>query len=166
MKCWTRIIRNLSGTFFTVWTDPRLGEPVEKTDNGYRRVQRRCLKLRRDGSIPYGCIADATRRGHHVATFDGKADFIGSMAGLYRAQLWTDAMPHVEVWCESRSLAGVLQPECKRLAVSLYPSGGFSSVTLPYDAACEIDRKGRDEAVVMGTSKNSPFSGVVDLESG
>ena len=57
-------------------TDPRLPEPVEKTEHGYRRVQRRCLALRRNGRIPYGWISDATRRGYHVSTFDGPGDFI------------------------------------------------------------------------------------------
>lgn len=32
-------------------TDPRLPEPVEKSDNGYRHVQDRCVKLRRSGRV-------------------------------------------------------------------------------------------------------------------
>ncbi|MCA9182613.1 MAG: hypothetical protein KDA51_14215, partial [Planctomycetales bacterium] len=32
-------------------TDPRLAEPVEKSDRGYRHVQDRCVKLRRAGRI-------------------------------------------------------------------------------------------------------------------
>ena len=130
-------------------TDPRLAEPVPKTEHGYELVQRQCLKLRRSGRIPYGWISDSTRRGYHVATFGGPGDFIQAFADVYRAQLWTDDLPHVEVWAESRSLAGVLQATCEALAVSLYPAGGFSSATLCYEAACEIDRKHRDRAVVL-----------------
>lgn len=33
-------------------TDPRLSEPVEKSDKGYRHVQDRCVKLRRAGRVP------------------------------------------------------------------------------------------------------------------
>lgn len=33
-------------------TDPRLPEPVPKTDAGYRTVQNRCLLLRRSGAVP------------------------------------------------------------------------------------------------------------------
>ena len=130
-------------------TDPRLAEPVPKTEHGYRRVQRRCLALRRNGRIPYGWISDATRRGYHVDTFDGPGDFIRRFAGLYRAELWTEDLPHVEVWVESRSLAGVLTDTCRDLAVSLYPAGGFTSATLAYEAALEIDRRERDRAVVL-----------------
>lgn len=35
-------------------TDPRLAEPVEKSDNGYQQVQARLVKLRREGAVPYG----------------------------------------------------------------------------------------------------------------
>ena len=42
---------------------------------------------------------------------------------------------YVEVWCESRSIAGVIQDTCEELAVSLYPCGGFSSITFAYEAA-------------------------------
>jgi hypothetical protein len=45
---------------------------------------------------------------------------------------------YVEVWCESRSIASVILEDCEELGVSLYPSGGFASLTLPYDAAQQI----------------------------
>ena len=43
-------------------TDPRLPEPVEKSELGYRHVQDRIAKMRRAGALPYGWIVDATRR--------------------------------------------------------------------------------------------------------
>ena len=143
-------------------TDPRLPEPVEKTDHGYQRVQRRCLALRRAGRIPYPWISDSTRRGFHVATFAGPGEFIRRYAGLYRTQLWTANLPHVEVWCESRSLAGVLVDTCRELAVSLYPSGGFTSATLAYEAAREIDRRKRDRAVVLYVGDFDPAGVLID----
>mgnify|MGYP000175355268 CR=1 FL=1 len=36
-------------------TDPRLPAPVDKSARGYVHVQKRCVKLRRAGRIPYGC---------------------------------------------------------------------------------------------------------------
>ena len=129
-------------------TNPRLAEPVEKSDRGYRHVQQRCVELRRNGRIPYGWISDATRRGYFTNTFNGKADFIRRMAGLYRADLWRYAERHVEVWVESRSLAGVIHKDCEDLAVSLYPAGGFSSITLAYEAAININ-EGTDKPVTI-----------------
>ena len=124
-------------------TDPRLPEPVEKSDAGYRHVQDRCVKLRRCGHIPYAWIADTSRRGYFVNTFSGAGDFLTRMAGLYRADLWKLADHRCEVWCESRSIASVLQKDCEELAVDLYPCGGFSSLSFVHEAA-EAQNGARD----------------------
>lgn len=122
-------------------TDPRLSCAVEKSDRGYRRVQSRCVKLRRCERIPYGWIADATRTGFFVNTFASGADFVRRMAGMYRADVWADASARCEVWVESRSIAGVILDTCQELAVSLYPSGGFASLSFLYDTARAINRE-------------------------
>ena len=42
-------------------TNPRLPEPVEKTELGYRAIQKRLTVMRREGKVPYGW--SATRPG-------------------------------------------------------------------------------------------------------
>jgi hypothetical protein len=121
-------------------TDPRLEEPVEKTERGYSQVQDRITKMRRAGTIPYGWITDATRRGFHVRTFTNASDAIRAWHRAYRADLWQGAGIYIEVWCESRSIAGVIEGTCRDLAVSLYPAGGFTSITLAHQAADHINR--------------------------
>ncbi len=120
-------------------TNPRLPEPVEKSDRGYRHVQDRMVKLRRSGRLPFDWVTDATRRGYHTQTFRGNGDFLRRMKSLYRADLWQMSAYYCEVWCESRSIAGVIEDDCRELAVSLYPAGGFSSITLAYEAAEAIN---------------------------
>jgi hypothetical protein len=44
------------------------------------------------------------------------------------------------VWCESRSIAGVIVDLCEELAVSLYPAGGFSSISFAYEAAQYVEQ--------------------------
>ena len=145
-------------------TDPRLEEPVEKSDRGYRHVQDRLKKLRRAGLVPYGWISDATRRGYHVNTFNSAADFLRRMNGLYRADLWRNADHYCEVWTESRSLAGVIEDECEELAVSLYPAGGFSSITLAFEAADFINQShdGRD-VVIFYIGDYDPAGVLIDV---
>ena len=116
-------------------TDPRLQEPVEKSDRGYRHVQDRCVKLRRSGRIPYGWFADLSRRGYFVSTFSDAGDFVTRMAGHYRADLWQHADCRCEVWAESRSIASVILNDCNELAVSLFPCGGFTSLSFAHGAA-------------------------------
>lgn len=130
-------------------TNPRLPEPVEKTDRGYRHVQDRMVKLRRAKRLPFGWITDATRRGYHTPTYRDEADFLRSMAGLYRADLWKQSDFYCEVWTESRSIAGVIEDDCRELAVSLYPAGGFSSITLAYQSAEAINHYADGRPVVI-----------------
>lgn len=116
-------------------TDPRLPEPAEKSDRGYRHVQDRCVKLRRAGLVPYNWFADLSRRGYFVNTFADASDFITRMQGQYRADLWRHADCRCEIWAESRSIASVLLEDCNDLAVDLFPCGGFSSLSFVHEAA-------------------------------
>ena len=146
-------------------TDPRLPEPVEKSENGYQQVQNRITKLRRSGELPYGWITDATRRGYHTNTFSGSEDFLRRFMGLYRADIWRDANVYVEVWCESRSIAGIIEDDCEELAVSLYPAGGFTSITLAYQAAEYINAKtgdGEIPAHVIYIGDHDPAGVLID----
>lgn len=146
-------------------TDPRLPEPVEKTEHGYAQVQDRIAKLRRNGGLPYGWISDATRRGFHVPTFNSEAEFLRSVSRSYRADVWRDADVYCEVWVESRSIAGVIQADCERLAVSLYPSGGFTSMTLAYQSAEYIKAyaEGRP-AVILYVGDLDPAGVLIDVD--
>lgn len=134
-------------------TDPRLPEPVEKSDKGYRHVQARCKALRLSGRVPYGWIADASRRGHFVDTYADAGDFLVRNARGYRANPWVAADTHAEVWVESRSIASILQTDCEELAIDLYPCGGFSSISFVHDAcryACDHVTKENISIVYVG----------------
>lgn len=142
-------------------TDPRLSEPVEKSDAGYRHVQDRCVKLRRSGRIPYAWIADMSRRGYFVNTFACAGDFITRMAGLYRGDLWALADYRCEVWCESRSIASVLQKDCAELAVDLFPCGGFSSLSFVHEAAEQQNARGDTRPLIVFYIGDYDPSGVI-----
>jgi hypothetical protein len=145
-------------------TNPRLPEPVEKTDRGYRHVQDRVVKLRRARRLPFNWITDATRRGHHTPTYRNEAEFLRSMKEHYRADLWQQSSFYCEVWTESRSIAGVVEDDCRELAVSLYPAGGFSSITLAYQSAETINyyAAGRP-AVIFYIGDYDPAGVLIDV---
>ena len=145
-------------------TDPRLAFPVDKTDGGYRTVQDRLQKLRRAGVVPYRWIADTSRRGYHVDTFSGAGDFLRRTMGLYRSDLWANSDYYCEVWVESRSLASVIQDDCEELAVSLYPSGGFASISFTFEAASLMNEVVSDRvAVVYYIGDYDPAGVLIDV---
>ena len=139
--CWPQSVRHI----FYKMTDPGLAVPVPKSDhgagNGYAVVQRRMSQMRVNGSLLYSWVTDYTRRGFHVKTYGSATEFLRRTAGLYRADAWKQAESYVEVWCESRSIAGVIEDLCDELGVSLYPSGGSSSLTLVFNCAEYIKGK-------------------------
>ena len=139
-------------------TDPRLNCAVEKTENGYEHVQRQLSQMRKEGALSYSWITDSTRMGYFVDTFDDAADFLERVSGLYRIDAWKQAGHYTEVWCESRSIAGVIRPLCQEFGISLYPAGGFTSITLPYEAATDIDR------AVLGTERSIEILYVGDFD--
>ena len=113
----------------------RIPELVPKNKPGYDTVDRACIRLRQSERLPYSWISDSSRTGYHVATYENAGDLICRHAEYYRLDLWRRAKAHVEVWCESRSIAAVLLPLCRELCVSLYPTSGFSSLTQTWQAA-------------------------------
>jgi hypothetical protein len=144
-------------------TDPTLPVFVEKSDDGYRQVQHLTMKMRRDGRLPYGLLTDASRRGYFTNTYQNAADFIRSTASLYRSDLWQSAEYYCEVWVESRSIAGVIQDDCEEFAVSLFPAGGFSSVTFIYESAANINETVEKPAVILYVGDYDPAGVLIDV---
>ena len=143
-------------------TDTRRPVHVPKTDQGYRVVQNRLVQMRRAGALAYDWISDTSRQGYHVPAYDSGEQFVRATAALYRQTLWTSELPLVEAWCESRSIAGVLRDTCSELAVSLYPCGGFSSLTFAYEAADYANSLGRP-VVVLYVGDHDPAGVMIDL---
>ena len=77
---------------------------VEKTENGYAKVQTDLAEMRRDGALPYGWLADNTRWQRKPRTFNGVAEALTATAQLYRKALWNDADSYVEIWLEKDAL--------------------------------------------------------------
>lgn len=149
---------------FYVMTNPRLAGHVSKDDSGYKKIQTELVKLRRSGRVKYDWITDSTRRCHYTRTYDGAGSAIQTAWYSYRQNIWEQTEKYCELWCESRSIAGVLEEIARELAVPLYPTGGFSSLTLAHSAAESIleDYDGR-EVTIFHVGDYDP-SGVIIRE--
>jgi len=62
-------------------------------------------------------------------------------------------------------MAGVIEDDCRELAVSLYPAGGFSSITLAYEAASNINDECRDGrgCVILYIGDYDPAGVMIDV---
>ena len=105
--------------------------------------------MRDGGALPYAWIEDSSRHAHWNTGYAGLGDFAEAAASIYRRDYWDSTDTLVEVWCESRSLAGVLGQVCREYVVPLFPSSGFSSLSFTYQAATHIQESDRAHAVIL-----------------
>jgi hypothetical protein len=117
---------------------------VEKTERAYKNdVGRLLAKMRRDGRLPWGWIADNTRWMRKPRTWSSLEDALLSTAQHYRRSLWDDQCAYVEVWTEKDALAGVLLEETRLWDVPLMVTRGFPSVSYLYEAAQVISAQNK-----------------------
>jgi hypothetical protein len=108
---------------------------VDKTEAGYKKVQRELMRMRRDGLLPWGFITDGTRWQRKPETFNDVDDFMARMARTYRRDLWQAQGVRIEIWLEKDALAGLISDITMPWDVSLMVSRGQSSATFLYSAA-------------------------------
>ena len=149
--------------FYRLVDDHTLAVPVPKTDQGYKQVCKRLVSMRAAGTVPYGWVSDSTRMGYHVTTFNDPGELLSYAAGLYRQNEWSSAPRHIEVWTESRSIAGVVRGTCSALGVSLYPAGGFSSDTFIWEAAQYVKSIGKP-ATLLYVGDYDPAGLIIDQD--
>jgi hypothetical protein len=116
---------------------------VEKTEDGYRTVQRALVEMRRVGVLPYEWISDNTRWMRKPQSHQSLDAAMRDAARLYRKDLWVDADAYVEVWCEKDALAGVLSDITYEFDVPLMVARGFASETYLNEAAMSISQQDR-----------------------
>lgn len=121
---------------------PGLEGGIEKTDRNYQNLIHQLVKMRDEMKFPMNWIADHTRRAYKSGgTQSSLKDMLIRTAIAYRSSVWQMMDERVEVWCESESLAGVLQPTCRDLDVDLWPTKGQPSRSYMYEAANAASRQ-------------------------
>jgi hypothetical protein len=108
---------------------------VEKTEAGYRQVQRQILLMRREDLLPWEFIADGTRWRYQPDTWDSTEDALQQTARTYRRNLWRSQSVRLEFWLEKDALASIVSDVTYRWGVGLMVSRGQSSDTYCYNAA-------------------------------
>ena len=144
--------QSVRGMYYEALGAELVDKDQQNKRNNYMRIQRRLLKLRRAGIIPYGWITDGSRTIYGHDRFDGPASFAQSVTGRYRKDYWADSPVRVEVWVEKDAMAGKLRPvvveEC---GLDLYVSRGFASETYLQEAGAFIRADGRPTYVYLLT---------------
>lgn len=130
---------------------------------GYKLVQRRLVKLRECGEIPYGWITDNVRLVRGYSRYNGPNDYAQVAAEFYRRDYWAESTVNVEVWLEKDALAGVLTPTVvEECGLNLHVTRGYASVSYLQSAADHIRRDGRPTYVYLLTDFDPSGLGISD----
>lgn len=124
---------------------------VDKDESGYNLVQRRLLKLRRAGVMPYSWITDNVRTVYGHTRYPGLESFADDVARLYRRDYWAENPVKVEIWIEADSLASTITPTVFEWGLDLHVARGFSSDSYLYSAGDAIRYDGRETYVYVLT---------------
>jgi hypothetical protein len=116
---------------------------VEKTENGYEKVQRGIVRLRQDGVLPFHWISDATRWMRKPRSFDSIEAALQETVRTYRRAVWREERVYVEFWIEKDALAGTIYDVTSEFDVPLMVARGYSSLTFLHSAAEAIKANGK-----------------------
>ena len=111
----------------------------DKTGAAYQQLSRDMKALRLDGTVPFAAIIDATRApvGYTTDTNLEPVEAVARQVADIRAvtSVWDEIGKRPQLWVESRSAGGNLFSVCREFEVSLWQTGGQSSLTLLWDGA-------------------------------
>jgi hypothetical protein len=108
---------------------------VDKTEGGYRQVQKQVLAMRREDLLPWSFITDGTRWQRKPKSYVGVHDYMAHMARTYRRNLWQAQDVRLEIWLEKDALADTIVDATAKWDVPLMVSRGQSSATFLWNAA-------------------------------
>jgi hypothetical protein len=108
---------------------------VEKTEQGYDKVQIALVNMRRARTMPYDWIVDFTRWQRKPRTFRDVNHALQETSRFYRKDLWTAAESYVEIWLEKDALSGVIMPVTSKFDVPLMVARGYASLSFLSEAA-------------------------------
>jgi hypothetical protein len=136
---------------------------IAKTEAEYKNtVCRLTAEMRRDGTIPYTWLADATRWMRKPTTYSNVESALRRTAQTYRRALWDDAPIVPEVWVEKEALAGVLVEVTDEWDVPLMVTRGYPSMSFLYDAAEAIIGRADRRTVIYYFGDHDPSGRDID----
>ncbi len=111
---------------------------VPNCPEGYDKVQRLLVDLRRSGVVPYRRIVDRGRAKHHRRGWDSVQDALESLTKQFRRDAWADQDTIVMIALEKAALEGIFGEIVDEYGAGLWTVRGFVSVSFAFEMAEEI----------------------------
>jgi hypothetical protein len=113
----------------------------DKTELAYARLCEALVKARRARVIPFSAIRDDGTWAREGGGWDDPAEWwqgeLAAAKGYHRDRMAGQPV-RIEVWCEAAGMAPQLARVTSPYSVSMYSTGGFSSVTVTHEIAARV----------------------------
>lgn len=121
-----------------------------KTERDYQNLGNLLVKARRAQLIPFHAIADSgTEQQGGVRGYSSRAKFLDTyrdLADFFTLHELTDQPYHIELWSEDVGSIPMLAGISDDYPVTVYSTGGFSSVTVTHEIAERVLRRDKPTA--------------------
>jgi hypothetical protein len=108
---------------------------IENNRSQYQAVSNLLVSARQDGIVPWEWIEDRNRRPRTVSMWDDLDDFVTTVRGAYRRDVWNEQPGHVEVWLEKDALSGIFEDVLRDYGVTLNVGRGYDGWDSIHNAA-------------------------------
>jgi hypothetical protein len=105
----------------------------------YQATSTLLVRLRQDGTVPWEWIEDRNRRPRTVQMWDDLDDFVRTVRGAYRRDVWQDQPIYVETWLEKDALSGIFEDTLQPYGVTLNVGRGYDGWDSIHNAAERLD---------------------------
>jgi hypothetical protein len=112
---------------------------VEKTERGYRQVQKQLVEMRRGELLDWDFITDGTRWQRKPSSNEDARGYVERVSRSYRRDLWQRQNVRIEIWLEKDALADVIVDTTAAWDVALMVSRGQSSLTFLHAAGAAAE---------------------------
>jgi len=111
---------------------------IENRQAQYQAISTLLVKMRQDGEVPWDYVEDRNRRPRVVAMWDDLGDFLETVRGAYRRDVWAVQDHYVEMWLEKDALSGYFERELEPYGITLNVGRGYDGWSSIRNAAERI----------------------------
>lgn len=98
---------------------------VKNSQRDYKQVVSAMVEARQRALIPWDWVEDRLRMPREMQMWDDMNDFMTTVRGAYRRDVWANQSSYIEVWVEKDALSGIFQDELQKYGVTLNVGRGY-----------------------------------------
>jgi hypothetical protein len=122
---------------------------LRNTENEYQNLDKKLVRARKAGFIPFEWITDRSRNPLIVPLYDSPSEYLQEKIKHYYKETWKNQPCLVVILLEKEALVGIVWGIASYYNVPVFPTKGYSSWSILYEEFREYVDKYPDKPLVM-----------------